>query len=70
MIKRFFKRVIYLGSILAIGLLAKIAVAAESDVAELEDFVISEVTDDLSILPSEPSDGAFGLDLGPPARAG
>ena len=37
--------------------------AAESDVAELEDFVISEVTDDLTILPSEPSDGAFGLDL-------
>ena len=36
---------------------------AEEDVAELEDFVVSEVTDDLSILPSEPSDGAFGLDL-------
>ncbi len=38
-------------------------VSAEEDVAELEDFVVSEVTDDLSILPSEPSDGAFGLDL-------
>ena len=39
------------------------AEASDADVAELEDFVISEVTDDLSILPSEPSDGAFGLDL-------
>ena len=38
-------------------------VSAEEDVAELEDFIVSEVTDDLSILPSEPSDGAFGLDL-------
>ena len=35
----------------------------ETNVAELEDFVVSEVTDDLTILPSEPSDGAFGLDL-------
>ncbi len=35
----------------------------ETSVAELEDFVVSEVTDDLTILPSEPSDGAFGLDL-------
>jgi iron complex outermembrane receptor protein len=51
---------------LSLGLLVQTALADESgeaDVAELEDFVISEVTDDLSILPSEPSDGAFGLDL-------
>jgi iron complex outermembrane receptor protein len=37
--------------------------ANNADVAELEDFVISEVTDELSILPSEPSDSSFGLDL-------
>ena len=51
---------------LSLGLLTQTVLAdesAEKDVAELEDFVISEVTDDLSILPSEPSDGAFGLDL-------
>ena len=51
---------------LSLGLLTQTVLAdesAEADVAELEDFVISEVTDDLSILPSEPSDGAFGLDL-------
>ena len=35
----------------------------EGDVAELEDFVVSEIVDDLSILPSEPSEGAFGLSL-------
>ncbi len=44
-------------------LLTNAASAADEDVAELEDFTVSEVVDDLSILPSEPSDGAFGLDL-------
>ena len=42
---------------------ASAAESSDADVAELEDFVISEIADDLSILPSEPSDGAFGLDL-------
>ena len=45
-----------------LGFSAHTVAAAESDVAELEDFVFL-VTDDLTILPSEPSDGAFGLDL-------
>ena len=36
---------------------------AEEDVAELEDYTVIDVTDDLSILPSEPSEGAFGLSL-------
>ena len=36
---------------------------AEDGVAELEDFTVPEISDDLSILPSEPSEGAFGLSL-------
>ena len=36
---------------------------AEDGVAELEDFTVTEISDDLSILPSEPSEGAFGLSL-------
>ena len=36
---------------------------AEEDVAELEDLTVTDVPDDLSILPSEPSEGAFGLSL-------
>ena len=36
---------------------------AEEDVAELEDYTVIDVNDDLSILPSEPSEGAFGLSL-------
>lgn len=53
-------------SLIMIGIMTAPALAAETndaDVAELEDFVISEVTDELSILPSEPSDSSFGLDL-------
>lgn len=52
-------------AVMLLGLLSHSAHAAEetSGVAELEDFTVSEVTDDLSILPSEPSEGAFGLDL-------
>ena len=52
--------------LVAIGIMTAPVLAAETneaDVAELEDFVISEVTDELSILPSEPSDSSFGLDL-------
>ncbi len=45
------------------GLLASYAVLAEDDVAELEDYTVIDVNDDLSILPSEPSEGAFGLSL-------
>ncbi|MAR33645.1 MAG: hypothetical protein CMK35_08300, partial [Porticoccaceae bacterium] len=36
---------------------------ADEDVAELEDYTVIDVNDDLSILPSEPSEGAFGLSL-------
>ena len=36
---------------------------SEEDVAELEDLTVTDVPDDLSILPSEPSEGAFGLSL-------
>ena len=36
---------------------------SEGDVAELEDLTVTDVPDDLSILPSEPSEGAFGLQL-------
>ena len=48
---------------LVAGLLASYAVLAEDDVAELEDYTVIDVNDDLSILPSEPSEGAFGLSL-------
>ena len=53
-------------SLMMIGTMTVPVLAADAnnaDVAELEDFVISEVTDELSILPSEPSDSSFGLDL-------
>ena len=33
------------------------------DVTELEDFTVNEVSDDLSLLPSEPSEGSFGLSM-------
>ncbi len=61
----FFAR-LFLISGLLVSALTQSALANEdneTNVAELEDFVVSEVTDDLTILPSEPSDGAFGLDL-------
>ena len=61
----FFSR-LFLVSGFLVSALAQSALAEENNetnVAELEDFVVSEVTDDLTILPSEPSDGAFGLDL-------
>ena len=61
----FFSRLFLISGFL-VSALAQSALAEENNetnVAELEDFVVSEVTDDLTILPSEPSDGAFGLDL-------
>ena len=61
----FFSRLFLISGFL-VSALAQSALAEEdneTNVAELEDFVVSEVTDDLTILPSEPSDGAFGLDL-------
>ena len=61
----FFSRLLLISGFL-VNALAQSALAEENNetnVAELEDFVVSEVTDDLTILPSEPSDGAFGLDL-------
>ena len=61
----FFSRLLLISAFL-VNALAQSALAEENNetnVAELEDFVVSEVTDDLTILPSEPSDGAFGLDL-------
>ena len=48
---------------LTAGVLVSYVALSEDDVAELEDYTVIDVNDDLSILPSEPSEGAFGLSL-------
>ncbi len=56
-------RKILLNFFLTAGLFTGCVALAEDDVAELEDYTVTDVNDDLSILPSEPSEGAFGLSL-------
>ena len=56
-------RKILLNFFLTASLFTGCVALAEDDVAELEDYTVTDVNDDLSILPSEPSEGAFGLSL-------
>ncbi|MAJ81280.1 MAG: TonB-dependent receptor [Porticoccaceae bacterium] len=63
--KQMYKRMktILVSIFLTAGVLVSYVALSEDDVAELEDYTVIDVNDDLSILPSEPSEGAFGLSL-------